>query len=124
MIEEDIYNFLISDTEFTSLVDSDSLGYISVENSASYPKVTFNIISRPRIVYGSDEWQRWRFFIVSDNRFECREIADVLTDMFNGSYGTFGSSTIDYIQKLDEYIVELDDRGLYQLSIDFRIKYH
>ena len=122
-VREEIYNFLISETEFSAYVDPDSLGWISVDETADYPKVTYNTVSDPRMVYASDRWQRWRFYITSDDKFECEDIASVLTTLLNNSYGTFGTETIDYISKIDEFEVTLDN-NLYQLAIDFRVKYH
>lgn len=124
MVEQYIYNYLISESTFTDLVDTDALGWASVSQDASYPKVVYKIIDRPRIVDASDEWQRWRFYITSDNKFEIRDIADVLTSLLNGAYGALDSGNFDFIQKLNESEITLRDDKIFQMYVDFRILYH
>lgn len=121
-LKDDIYNYLMADTDFTSLVDS--LGWVSVEETSAYPRVTFNVIDAPRIYQASDEWQRWRFYIVASNKFDIESISSVLTDLLNGLYGTVGSSTVDFIQKLTESEVQMREDLIYESYIDFRILYH
>ena len=131
-VPESIYFYLISESTFTDLVDNDSLGYISVEQNSNYPKVTYNIIDRPRIVDASDEWQRWRFYITctkdlngEDGKFKVRAVADVLTSLLNSLYGVLDSNTkLDFVQKLTESEVFLRDDNIYESYVDFRILYH
>lgn len=132
MREENIYNYLMAETEFSALLDSDSIGWVSTDKNSSYPRVTYNIISRPKIVDASDEWQRWRFYLTNtiidstgkDGKFVIREIADVLTDLLNGVHGTIDGVHFDFIQKIDESEINLRDDEVYEMYIDFRILYH
>lgn len=131
-----IYDYLVSESDFTDLVDSGSLGFSFVDQSVDYPKVVFKKISNPRIVDATDEWQRWRFYITCtknivinsqnrDGKFMLINIADVLTNLLNQLYGDLDSNTkLDFVKKLDESEIELRDDNVYEMYIDFRILYH
>lgn len=124
MIEENIYNYLISFSSLTSRVNPDSIGWIDVPEEYSYPKIKFVVISKPTMYQSDDQWQRWRFYIIAVDKFECQALADILTDILNRLYGLVDGTYIDYVAKIDESPIELRDDSLYEMSIDFRVLYH
>lgn len=124
MIEDNIYNYLISLSAITDLVDPDCIGFVDVEESTTYPQIVFNCISDPQLYQTNDKWQRWRFFIFAKDKFVLREIKSELCTALNGLYDLMDTKYIDYITKLDDTLIVLRDDKIYETYVDFRILYH
>jgi len=129
MIQEAMYNFLNSITDLTDLVQDINWIDGNQQNAVLlYPAVTYRVISAPSLHLTSDQWQRWRFYIVGDNKNELYDIKKILEDNLNYAIGELDPTTgfkVDFIEKIDENEILYDsDTKLYTKFLDFRIIYH
>lgn len=132
MVEENIYNYLVSISGLIALVDTKSIGWEDVEQDELYPKVVYKIIDNPTYnevdnYIVTDAWQRWRFYIFSKEKFECQEIADVLTANLHRAFGDIDGRYFDLISKISESDFIISDGATgktYEKYLDFRIIYH
>lgn len=123
MIEENIYNFLIADSSITALVGR-RIHWINDEQGTAYPKITFKCMSKPKLYQATDEWRRYRFFVYGEDKYTVQNIADTLTSKLHGLYGEVDGVYIDFMSKLDEIPPELREDSIYEMYLDFRVKYH
>jgi hypothetical protein len=117
-----IYDYLNSDVNFSSRVNT--FGFLDVPEGSPVPRVSYKVISSPTFWETDDQWQRWRFFVVAEDKFDCLEIADIIEGLLNRAYGTIGGIYFDFISRLDASEVEQRDDELYELYIDYRVKWH
>jgi len=124
MIQESIYNFLVSKTDLTAYV-STRIYWADAPQGSLYPQIVFKKLSAPKNYQLDDEWQRWRFFIFDEDKFNVDAIATLLKGYLQNLYGTVDEDDIDFITRLDESTIELrvEDKINY-MYIDFRIIYH
>lgn len=123
MTAENIYNYL-KDVDAIHAIVSDRIYWIDGDQGTTYPQISFKKISSPQKYETPDQWQRWRFYILCEDKFECNTLADLLTTHLNGIYGLLDVQYFDYISKIDEGIIKLRDDEIYEMYIDFRIVYH
>ena len=122
-IEDVLNDYLIAQSEITDIVSPSNIDQIESDTN-SYPKIIYVKIDSPELYQSTDQWQRWRFFIVSPARAELNNVTDVLTDALNRAFGDFSGMYIDFIQKLNEGQITLRDDQIYESFLDFRILYH
>lgn len=125
MISESLHTYLSEDTLIAAIVNAASIGYITVnKDNADYPRIIYKKISSPAMYQGTDEWQRWRFYVLSQNKFDIDTIIGYITDRLNNVYGTIEDDDVDNISKIDEGMTIKRDDGIFEGYVDFRINYH
>lgn len=124
MIQESIYKYLIDNDDVSKLVESESIGYVSLDEAVAYPKIIFNIVSDPRINEATDRWQRWRFLVSGHDQFIIEDILEALSKALNGLYGQIDVDYIDLISEIDSGQCLKRSDGIYEKYADFRIIYH
>lgn len=125
MVSESLHTYLAADMSIAAMVDAASIGYITVNSDdATYPRIIYKKISSPAMHQATDEWQRWRFYALAENKFDVDTLLGYITDRLNNVYGTVGTDDIDNISKIDEGITIKRSDGIYEGYADFRINYH
>ena len=127
MVEERIYNYLIdadSNVDITSVVPASQIGWVDLPELTPYPQIVFKCISKPPMYQSTDQWQRWRFYILSEDKFKCQEIADLLESKLHRAYGVIDGQVFDFITKLDDSPIQRREDSIYEMYVDYRILYH
>lgn len=122
-VNEEVYNFLLTVSTLTAYIGT-RLYWVDDPSDSSYPKVVFKELTKPTKWLSVDQWQRWRFYILAEDKFVCQAIGDIIKSSLNESYGTFGTEEIDNISHINDEGIELREDGVYELIQDYRVSYH
>ncbi len=124
MIEERIYNYLTSFTDVLARVNRNSIAWCDVEDkNAEYPRLTYKRISNPQLYQSTDQFQRYRFWIVGPDKFDVIALLDLLKEKLNRLYGDVDSQHFHFISLIDEGTMEKRDDGMYEIYADYRFSY-
>ena len=120
MVEEKIYNYLRANLDLPAR----QIGWGDEPTGTAYPRVTFKKMSDPPLYQSTDTWQRWRFYVAHEDKFECKAIVELIVLALHGFYGLIEDFYFDFISKIDEGPIELREDNIYEIYVDFRVKYH
>jgi len=120
-VKNDIYSFMQTQSGITDIVPVGQVGWIDCDTDTPYPRIIYKKISSPPLYQSNDEWQRWRFWVFSDDKTEVLAIGDELRTAFHRLQDTMGS-TFYNVFLIDESEVDRQEE-MYQKYIDFRIIY-
>jgi len=124
MREENIHNYLASFADLTQQVDSENIAWVDVPQERTYPRIKYVVLSKPVFHQTDDQWQRWRFYIVGNDKYDVDLIARILKQKLNRVYGDVGGAEFDLIVMLDESEMILRDDNIYEVYQDYRVLYH
>lgn len=128
MIDEAIYNHLITEPLIIVEVAAKNINWIEGSQSTTYPQITYINISSPNMYDSNDQWQRWRFFIVAKDRVRCRDIAKLVKERLNrfkgADEGLFGGMAVDYVEIIEDMKIEYRDDSKFEAIQDYRFCFH
>jgi hypothetical protein len=121
-VEENIFNYLTGKSDLTLYIGK-RLGWIVLE-AKQYPQVTYKRIDAPGQLDYDDEWQRWRFYVMSNDKFECQTISDIIQGHLHRAYGLIDGRYFDCIVKIDQSPPEKRADNIFEQYTDYRVCYH
>ncbi len=127
-LDEAIHNYLCTIPELLAIVEKNSIQWIDAEQGTVYPRIVYQLISSPLDYDSVEQWQRWQFTIIHQDKWKCDEIAGILTKHLHGfrgsDKGTFGGLNIDYIARLANIGSNMREDNQYQKIQDYSIYFH
>jgi hypothetical protein len=131
LLDEAIYNHLSGVAAIIALVPATSIQWIDAELETTIPRIVFRRISAPAMYDAYDQWQRWEIVTVHQDKWSCRQIANLVSDNLNrfktvneGLFGGAGGMSIDYIEKIEDPDPTLREDGRYEVIQEFRFIFH
>ncbi len=131
LLDEAIYTHFAAIAEITAFVPAKNIQWASAENEITIPRLVYRLISAPQLPDSNDQWQRWEIITVHQDRWICKEIANLVKKNLNyrrgateGPLGGVGGMNVDYIELIeDRDPVEREDHK-YEVIQEFRFCFH
>ncbi len=128
LLDEAIWTYLSGITDLVEKVPAASIQWGDAEQETAVPRVVYRRISAPTMYDATDQWQRWELITVHTDKYECREIANLISEALNrfkgADQGTFGGMDVDYIEKIEDPDPALRTDGRYEIIQEFRFIFH
>jgi len=124
-LAEAIHDDLAANTDILTYLAATNIYWLEAPEGSTADRIVFKIITDLPIYDSDDRWQRWRFYILCIDRFDCQALAEILFNHLHRKNTAFDDFKIDYVSGIDksdpEYIADME---AWQVVQDYMIYYH